>query len=755
MPSTRQLKIGLSNADKTNMANQVASQTLDKVINGPITIDGEETSLKEKIEEVNEAVQSVNDKANDFGDHPNMTVAKAHDLVSEREIDDVEESCPPITIGTAGGNAEIQNGYQKVEEIRGKSVKWNQLYRTTDQATTTLNGITYSRDASTGVITVSGTSTSDSAFNIGLIPSTITTPTKQDHKYLIRWNLTGTIPTAEQCTTNIFATNSLVGTDRIYNGGSNNSTYAQLNIKARATVDFIIQPEIFDLTDIYGAGNEPTNIVDVNIDYPKSDYDFNVGSLESSKSISIESIGMNQFDGELEVGSLSDGSPVSITQAFRSKNFIEVVNGDIYKFSVNNAGQNSISSYQVYLYDCDKNYVDRIVKYTNNSNIDLSNYPQVRFVKFVCYTNNVDAVLSDVEINFRLYWDTENVPYKPYEKQTINLPNLELRSAGDVYDVIYPSGGGKRRIGTYTFTGEESGTIVNTDATTGYVKVRFGVLNGKGKTGGQLLCPIADKAPYSSYVNTNAGYCFMPGETGFDINIGKTNVADTLSALVGKTIFFELGTETDITEQENPGFLDLLKVDNYGVIKFNSEQAVQIPQAYFIRYTISPAEWVDSAYERTGGDASKIALVGDVEKTKVDFSSSLVVDNSANLTEYRKELYFVKSKNSIKLFCYYSAKNETESAINGVRIINTNLLISDEFITSKIKDAIGNPLSDATASAIGCLVQAINNDGTLSLKGIRLTHSSTNQITFYDGSAINIPANGVVEISIEKEWFVE
>ena len=744
------------------MANQVASQTLDKVINGPITVDGEQTSLKAKIEEVNEAVQSVNDKADDFGDHPNMTVAKAHDLVSEREIDDVEDSCPPITIGSAGGNAEIQTGYQKVEEIRGNTVKWNQLYDfAVDFVTKEVNGITIETDLVNKTIRYYGTATADAS--CGLVSSS---NNKNNlvvgHKNLLRFNIKGNAPTIEQA---LFSSNTLGGLSKIEDKiviASGSSMYCQTKILSGATVDFTLQFQCFDLTDIYGAGKEPTDIVDVNIDYPKSYYGFNAGSLESSKSLSIESIGMNQFDGELEIGALSNGSPVSNTQAFRSKNFIEVVNGDIYKFSVNNAGQNTISSYQVYLYDGDKNYVDKIVKYSNNSNIDLSDYPQVRFVKIVCYTNNVDAVLSDVEINFRLYWDTENVPCKPYEKQTINLPNLELRSAGNVYDVIYPSGGGKRRVGyvklkdlTWSYVSSQTrfvssslnGIIVK--GTTYGTKVHNIISNVYESTGNKYIYDQSKDKVISLAIDQGITYVAVrdtdyTGATAFKNHFGDNDY-----------LFYELLEETDITEQENPGFLDLLKVDNYGVIKFNSEQAVQIPQAYFIRYTISPAEWVDSAYERTDGDASKIALVGDVEKTKVDFSSSLVVDNSANLTEYRKELYFVKSKKSIKLFCYYSAKNETESAINGVRIINTNLLISDEFITSKIKDAIGNPLSNSSASNVDCLIQAIYLDGSVSLKGIRLSHSSTNQITFYDGSAVSVPASGNISISIEKEWFVE
>lgn len=154
-------------------------------------------------------------------------------------------------------------------------------------------------------------------------------------------------------------------------------------------------------------------------------------------------------------------------------------------------------------------------------------------------------------------------------------------------------------------------------------------------------------------------------------------------------------------------------------------------------------------------DGTSEVAIADLVKTKIDVSSYLNVDNSANLTIKRKELYFVKTSRSIKLYCYFSAKNESGSQINSIRIINTNIIVADDFLKANIKDMNGVELSSANAGIIGVASQEIYYDGNMAIKPIRLQHSSTNQLTLYDGSAVNLPDNGNLIIEFVKEWFVE
>lgn len=155
--------------------------------------------------------------------------------------------------------------------------------------------------------------------------------------------------------------------------------------------------------------------------------------------------------------------------------------------------------------------------------------------------------------------------------------------------------------------------------------------------------------------------------------------------------------------------------------------------------------------QKVGGN---LDYVEDDTPIKIDYSSSLFIDNSANLTIKRSELYFVKTPHSIKLCCYFSAKNESGSAINAIRIINTNIVVSDDFIKANLKDMNGVELSSATAGIVGVAGQNIYYDGNMIIKPIRVQHSSTNQLILYDGSAVNLPNDGSLIIEFEKEWFV-
>lgn len=54
------------------------------------------------------------------------------------------------------------------------------------------------------------------------------------------------------------------------------SNYIELRVYAGATVNFTFKPQFFDLTEMYGAGNEPTTVEQFRADYPNELYDYNL-----------------------------------------------------------------------------------------------------------------------------------------------------------------------------------------------------------------------------------------------------------------------------------------------------------------------------------------------------------------------------------------------------------------------------------------------------------------------------------------------
>ena len=53
------------------------------------------------------------------------------------------------------------------------------------------------------------------------------------------------------------------------------SNYIELRVYAGATVNFTFKPQFFDLTEMYGAGNEPTTVEQFRADFPNELYDYN------------------------------------------------------------------------------------------------------------------------------------------------------------------------------------------------------------------------------------------------------------------------------------------------------------------------------------------------------------------------------------------------------------------------------------------------------------------------------------------------
>lgn len=324
-----------------------------------------------------------------------------------------------------------------------------------------------------------------------------------------------------------------------------------------------------DLTQMYGAGNEPANVLAFNRDYPLPYYAYNVRGLKSCSSSKLITIGCNQLSG--------------------LNTFIKVIAGQTYELS-----GVSVGGY-IQEYDGQQNLIKTSDEITSTTQIELTSNTHYVKVQATTYSNAM----------FRLYWN-EAHEYVPYIKHEYDLPSVELRMAGSVYDTITPNGVYTQRIGSYTFTGNESGSIKSTDSETGFVTVRFSVLNSSGKSNGELLSSVAIKAPYASFVDTNSGYCFMSGSNAVDFNLGETSVEATLSKLVGTTIYFELGTPI---VSEVSLFAENIEVDDFGTMEFvqsvDNEEPI-IPQGNKFFYPADYVLFIDNMYNRSkdGGETS-------------------------------------------------------------------------------------------------------------------------------------------------------
>lgn len=551
----------------------------------------------------------------------------------------------PFAFQSIGGSSDVGvKAY--LRELRGNSVAFSQLYRTSDSSATTLNGITHSRVASTGAITVSGTSTSESSFSIGFIPSSMAVAAPANHKYLVKYNLKGTAPAGNDAYTNLFGYNSAL-VDKIFpsNANVNGTTYAQIIIASGATVDFSIQPQIFDLTLMFGAGNEPTSALEFNRLFPKPYYEYNAGTLLSSKVNGIKNVGYNAFDGELIHGNIdSDGAEQPSNYYARSKNPIKVIAGQTYTGLIAASG----IRLDVFEYDEDMNFIAHHSQVQNESNETFALNSNCHYLKLrvLALENPGTTVVSlTQQIAIHLTWDGSRTGYEPYESNTYQLPNVELRSAGEAYDELKPDGTLIRRIGAV-----DLGTLDWSYSSNYQVFITANLQS-------LLIKPI---------INSNIGYSRLLDGYGYYLNrqsqsdqfinnpkdisvsisdngnlqlknLAYTDAATFKAAMSGVYLYYELAEPAE-TQDDDYKYQEIQDIDDFGTQEFLYDSGIDIPvpQGNELFYPVDYKAFIDSlgGREDIEYDASEIVSHDELAsvESRIPALPSDADDGSYNLT---------------------------------------------------------------------------------------------------------------------------
>ena len=562
------------------------------------------------------AVEHETSKADIDGNYPDLTSGEAihstfsdfaSQIETDREIDDAEEACPPIVFGTVGGNAEVQSGLMKFPELRGHTIKWNQLINPADiPSTRTINGITFTNNGD-GTVTVSGTATASAYISImSAVGKKIV-----GHKYLLRGcPVGGNASNGYRMFDNGESPYKYdVGDGVIYTAAvaDDGGIYISVSSGTVISTPITFKPNYFDITDIYGAGNEPSTVAEFARSYPWTYYEYSARTLHSSKSSALLSIGRNQWDEEWEVGTINDttGEEETASDRIRSKNFFPVLPDTVY--FANCGGDYYLYPY---FYDAHRNFIGAAAGVKNNTFTIPSNALWMRF-----NMQNTYGTTYNNDICIYINWDTPNLPYVKYQSQEVELPNIELRSAGAAYDVAYQTGGGKRRIGSV-----DLGTLIWSYNATN--EVFFATVPGMKEmysptVAKNVLCSVYPTSQ-SSLANLNdksitASYLASPNDVAIK-DTGYSSADAFKTAMSGVVLYYELASETDITTSENAGWDEYLPIDNFGMLIFysGSSQEPQVPQAYFIRYTVNLVEFLDSVGEKAGWDADAIALKSDI-----------------------------------------------------------------------------------------------------------------------------------------------
>lgn len=165
-----------------------------------------------------------------------------------------------------------------VKSVGGKSVVWNQLISQLIEAKSA--NVTGAK-LTDKILQISGTSTNVVFLRIVPVQTAII-----GHKYLFHSHASDT---AELSNFNGFYNNESETDKRFYEYGkgtiftnADNAIEMRLRLDADVTVNFQITPQLFDLTAMFGSGNEPTTVEEFEAMFPATYYPYNAGEIVSA-----------------------------------------------------------------------------------------------------------------------------------------------------------------------------------------------------------------------------------------------------------------------------------------------------------------------------------------------------------------------------------------------------------------------------------------------------------------------------------------
>lgn len=505
------------------------------------------------------------------------------------------------TLGTptvaSGNGAFVTNSAgvpAKDYTVKGKSIVWNQLMdKSKFEANKTSGGVTFTNNGD-GSVTVNGTATAGTEYYLishsnkfGVV----------GHKYF----LCGCPSGGSYNTYRITASIDLNGTWK--NGFSDDGTaggnispalssgeiiHIEITIKSGYTFNnLVFKPQLFDLTQMFGAGNEPTTPEEFRAMFPDDYYPYNAGELKSVVPTSVEASGAERFqmldkskypatttiDGVTFTnngdGTITYNGTTSTWVNYILQSGLRVVAGHKY-FSY--VGENTNDKISVLLYadpDPYNTFDNRFPDAAGGISIALKNsnmlYYQTRPLQNISYSNFIlKPQFFDLTEMFGAgnepttpaeFW--QRVPeklygYNPSAYKSVNIPSSKyfpdgMRSAGSAYDEInFLSQKAIKRIGAVDM-GSLNWTYISSNV--GHERFEAPIENIKivssVSTKGNLVCSKYVTDTPNSVFDHTADKVICSHYTAAQIwvyDTAYTDAATFKAAMSGVMLYYELDT---------------------------------------------------------------------------------------------------------------------------------------------------------------------------------------------------------------------
>lgn len=342
-------------------------------------------------------------------------------------------------------------------------------------------------------------------------------------------------------------------------------------------------PQIYDLTAMFGSGNEPT-LEECKSFFSGINAEYTTGKLWNATTESVVSYPYNLWDEKWEIGGIKDGSPITGTGKIRSKNYIPVEPNTTYAGIWTN-GLN------IYMYTANKSYIG-IIEQAKNSNFTTPS--ECKYIKFTTfgtstnsYSNNIAIVRGESGVYRKHNYDETTLLIPDALK---NLPDWGCAVSDTVYNWIdFENGVYHHKVGSVdlgdldyiTWNGGKDGAKLFVNQNSEITGKKAGISN--------IIC-----APYNTanvnYGAIDSGYIVSRSETSsagyiyIRDDTKSSNTTDFKNGLKGQKLLYELATEEliDISDMLHP-----IRVEAGGTITFQNEHNLDMPNTITYKKEVS------------------------------------------------------------------------------------------------------------------------------------------------------------------------
>ncbi|MBR9938926.1 hypothetical protein KE540_01245 [Lachnospiraceae bacterium Marseille-Q4251] len=462
-----------------------------------------------------------------------------------------------------------------VKSIGGKTIVWNQLFENKSIKTTTVNGVTFTNNGD-GSYTVDGTAT-DVAYVSGSLKIV------KNHKYYMK-SLTGPSESykAYITGTSIFSIMTDKGKGYIDTALSDGTGYFVILYAKKDTVveNVKIIPMVFDLTKMFGSGNEPATVEEFEAMFPADYYPYNAGELRSACVSEVVEQGKNLLDASNITDVDVDGKG-SIRQGV----IIPAVKGT-YKISALKA-ENNI-------------FVKRVVGNNYATPADLSSKEvSLTFdANGSIYVYATDGKIEGVQVEK----GSVVTQYSSHHKNTYPVPEAVRQlpgygwSAGDVYNEIdFENKKYIQRVAAIDFG---KLTFAQYDPTNHTKHTWYAKVSNMRPTSAKLTCTkytqhswisIDDKTFLQGIIQSHPSLNYI-----YINDDDYTNASDFSKAVSGVMLYYELAEPiiTDISDLTGDAFQEPFSVEPGGTLTFKNSNGdgFQIPVPNTEEYIVKLSE---------------------------------------------------------------------------------------------------------------------------------------------------------------------